>query len=121
MVAEDMLSPAEAAGSLAGVIDKAHRTLAYRCANTPEGSDGLDATRHALRVLRNSNLDGSRLIICSMGGETMYPSIDKMLMEPEFADMIHRVVVTAPPAYLSRFASASGILTYQRIFMKAVK
>ena len=55
MVAEDMLSPAEAAGSLAGVIDKAHRTLAYRCANTPEGSDGLDATRHALRVLRNSN------------------------------------------------------------------
>ena len=56
-----------------------------------------------------------------MGGEMIYPHIDKMLMEPEFEDMIHRVVVTAPPSYLSRFASASGVLTYQRMFLKAVK
>ncbi|MDO4270269.1 MAG: transaldolase family protein [Eubacteriales bacterium] len=121
MAAEDMLSPAEAAGSLAKVIDKAKWTLTYRNACNEEGADGLDSTRHALRVLRGSNLPDSRLIICSMGGELIYPHIDKMLMEPEFEDMIHRVVVTAPPAYLSRFASASGVLTYQRTFLKAVK
>lgn len=121
MTAEDMLSPAEAAGPLGKVVDKARWTLTYRNALNEEGADGLDATRHALRVLRNSNLTTSRLIICSMGGEMIYPHIDKMLMEPEFEDMIHRVVVTAPPSYLSRFASASGVLTYQRMFLKAVK
>lgn len=121
MQAEDMLSPAEAAGPLSAVVSKAKRTLAYRNADNAEGGDGLDATRHALRVLRTSNLPDSRLIICSMGGELMYPYIDKMLMEPEFHDMLHRVVITAPPSYLSRFASASGVLTYQRTFLKAVK
>lgn len=121
MTAEDMLSPAEAAGTLQKVMEKARMTLAYRHADSAEGADGLDATRHALRVLRNSNLPDSRLIICSMGGELMYPYIDKMLMEPEFEDMIHRVVVTSPPSYLSRFTSASGVLTYQRTFLKAVQ
>lgn len=121
MASQDMLSPAEAAGSLAKVVDKAKWTLTYRNAENEEGADGLDATRHALRVLRNSNLPDSRLIICSMGGELMYPYIDKMLMEPEFEDMIHRVVITSPPSYLSRFTSASGVLTYQRTFLNAVK
>lgn len=120
MAKEDMLSPAESAGALSHVLDKAKWILTYRNAGSNEGGDGLDATRHALRVLRASNLPDSRLIICSMGGEMMYPYIDKMLMEPEFADMIQRVVITAPPTYLSSFTSASGVLTYQRMFMKAV-
>ncbi|WP_280960570.1 transaldolase family protein [Butyricicoccus faecihominis] len=118
---EDMLSPTEVAGPIAFILEKAERTIAYRHAQDSEGADGLDATRHSLRVLRASNLPDTRLIICSMGGELLYPSIDKMLTEPEFEDMVHRVVVTAPPAYLSRFASASGVLTYQKLFLNAAK
>jgi len=120
MTAEDMLSAKEAKDSLSQVLKKVRWVLEYRGAFHENGADGLDATRHSLRVLRSSNLPDSRLIICSMGGEMMYPYIDKMLMEPEFQDMIHRVVITAPPSYLSRFASASGVLTYQRTFMKAI-
>lgn len=120
MIREDMLSVQETQGPLEQVLSKAKWVLEYRNAFNETGEDGLDATRHALRVLRSSNLPDSRLIICSMGGEMMYPYIDKMLMEPEFQDMIKRVVITAPPAYLSRFASASGVLTYQRMFMKAI-
>lgn len=118
---EDMLSLSEAAGPLETVLKKAEHTLTYRHASDNEGADGLDATRHSLRVLRASNLPDTRLIICSMSGEQLYPSIDKMLMEPEFEDMIHRVVITAPPAYLSRFTSASGVLTYQKLFLNAAK
>lgn len=116
---EDMISAEEMVGPLTDVLHKAERVLAYRHANDSEGSDGLDSTRHSLRVLRNSNLPDTRLIICSMGGELIYPAIDKMLMEPEFEDMIHRVVITAPPAYLSRFTSASGVLSYQKVFLQA--
>ncbi len=116
---EDVISAAEAEGPIEAVIQKAEAMLAYRHAGDAEGSDGLDATRHSLRVLRNSNLPDTRLIICSMSGEHIYPAIDKMLMEPEFEDMLHRVVVTAPPSYLARFASASGVLTYQKLFLNA--
>jgi hypothetical protein len=118
LVDNDMLSPAQAEGPDDSILAKARWTLAYRQIEG-EGFDGLDSSRHSLRILRNANLPETRLIICSMDGEQIYPYIDKMLMEPEFADMTRRVVVTAPPAYLARFASAPGILTYQRMFLKA--
>ena len=95
--------------------------LAYRGAAEGEtgGYDGLDGVRHNLRVLRGANLPETRLIICSMEGHTMYPAIDKMLTEEEFADMTDRVVITAEPEYLSRFASCNHVISYQRRFMNA--
>jgi hypothetical protein len=84
-----------------------------------EGDDGLDNVRHNLRVLRNTNLPETRLIICSMEGQTMYPTIDKMLAEDEFADMADRVVLTAEPEYLARFTSCNHVVSYQRRFMNA--
>jgi hypothetical protein len=118
MMNNDMLSPAQAKGTDESILAKARWMLAYHQIED-EGFDGLDSSRHSIRLLRNANLPGTRLILCSMDGEQMYPYIDKMLMEPEFADMTQRVVVTAPPAYLARFASAPGVLTYQRMFLKA--
>jgi hypothetical protein len=81
--------------------------------------DGLDGIRHNLRLLRNTNLPETRLIICSMEGHAMYPTIDKMLAEEEFLDMADRVVITAEPEYISRFASSSQVISYQRRFMNA--
>lgn len=117
----DMLSIREMAGADEEVIEKARRIVNYRHAYDHEGGDGLDSTRHSLRVLRNSYLDNTRLIICSMSAEQTYMDIDKLLAEPEFSDMAQRVVITAPPTYLSRFASASGILSYQRLFLGAAQ
>jgi hypothetical protein len=54
-----------------------------------------------------------------MEGHAMYPTIDKMLMEDEFFDMADRVVLTAEPEYISRFASSSQVVSYQRRFMNA--
>lgn len=86
-----------------------------------EGDDGLDGVRHNLRVLRQCNLPDTRLIICSMEGETMYPAIDSMLTEEEFEDMLDRVVITAEPEYLARFASSNQVISYQRRFLNAAK
>ena len=95
--------------------------LTYRGAAEGEagGYDGLDGVRHNLRVLRGANLPETRLIICSMEGHAMYPTIDKMLTEEAFADMTDRVVITAEPEYISRFASSSQVISYQRRFMNA--
>jgi hypothetical protein len=95
--------------------------LAYRgAAQGPAGGyDGLDGVRHNLRILRATNLPETRLIICSMEGHAMYPSIDKMLTEEEFSGMLDRIVITAEPEYLSRFASSSQVISYQRRFMNA--
>lgn len=118
----DMLSISEFNDSPdSQIMEKARHILEYRRAYEHDGLDGLDATRHGLRVLRNANLPDTRLIICSMSEEKTYLDIDKLLTEPEFSDMTGRVVITAPPAYLSRYASASGILTYQRMFLGAVQ
>jgi hypothetical protein len=82
--------------------------------------DGLDGVRHNLRVLRQCRLD-TRLIICSMEGEKMYPDIDRLLAEPEFAEMADRVVITAEPGYLAKFMSCANVVGYQRRFMNAAK
>ena len=120
LVEIDGLSGAETdfAPSAAGEI--ARRLVDYHQFLTPEGADGLDCARHNLRVLRQANLPDTRLIICSLDGE-MYPDIDRMLTEPEFADMAGRVVVTAEPGYLAKWAASSQVVSYQRRFLNAAQ
>jgi hypothetical protein len=91
----------------------------YRNVETPYGADGLDGVRHNLRLLRQCNLRDTRLIICSMEGEYNYPDIDRLMADPEYADVIDRVVITAEPGYLARFTSTSQVVSYQRRFMNA--
>jgi hypothetical protein len=115
----DYLCPKEADLDLLEVKAMTEWTLKYRRFDDPEGSDGLDAVRHNLRMLRQTNLPDTRLIICSMEGETMYPEIDKLMAEAEFEDMADRLVITAVPAYLARFTSSNLVVGYQRRFMNA--
>lgn len=56
-----------------------------------------------------------------MEGPLNYPDIDRLLMEPEFEDMMDRVVVTAEPQYLARFTSTNQVVSYQRRFMAAAE
>ena len=113
--------PPESNMSLADVKKTAERILKYRKWDNYEGSDELDSVRHNLRLLRNSNLPDTRLIICSMEGEENYPAIDKLLVEPEFSDMADRVVITAEPEYLAKFTTTPLVISYQRRFMNAAK
>jgi hypothetical protein len=107
--------------SLRDVKNTAERILKYRNWDNSEGSDQLDGVRHNLRLLRNANLHDTRLIICSMEGEENYPAIDKLLAEPEFADVADRVIITAEPEYLAKFTSSPLVISYQRRFMNAAK
>ena len=118
---KDFLPPSETGLNLFEVKRMAERILSYRNLNNHEGSDQLDSARHSLRVLRNSNLDGTRLIICSMEGEDNYPAIDRLLTEPEFIDMSGRIIVTTEPQYLAKFTTTPQVITYQRRFMNAAK
>ena len=118
---KDFLSPSETGLSLFEVKKMAERILKYRNWDNHEGSDQLDSVRHSLRVLRNSNLDDTRLIICSMEGEDNYPAIDRLLVEPEFNDMAQRIIVTTEPQYLAKFTTTPQVITYQRRFMNAAK
>jgi hypothetical protein len=104
---------------LVDVLHYAEDLVAYRKYEKPEGRDGLDSVRHNLRLLKQAHLPDTRLIICSMEGPRNYPDIDELLVEPEFADVIDRIVVTAEPHYLARFTSASLVVSYQRRFMAA--
>ena len=120
LVDKDYLAPDEGAKmDLLEVKRIAESILKDRRRGDPE-DDGLDGVRHNLRVLRQCRLD-TRLIICSMEGEKMYPDIDRLLAEPEFADMTDRVIITAEPGYLARFMSCSNVVGYQRRFMNAAK
>ncbi|MDX9784748.1 MAG: transaldolase, partial [Spirochaetia bacterium] len=101
------------------VLERAKLYEEYRQFTKPEGSDGLDAVRHNLRVLRQANLPDTRLIICSMEGDRNYPDIDKLLAEPEFLDMTRKVVITTEPAYLVKWTTTPQVVTYQRRFMNA--
>ncbi len=119
MVEKDYLPPGEKdleAGALLGMAD---RILRYR--HYSEGCDGLDGVRHNLRVLRTCNLPDTRLIVCSMEGETMYPDLDVLLAQEEFADMADRVVITAEPGYLAKFTTSNQVVAYQRRFMNAAQ
>lgn len=111
----------ESAGTmdLLQVLDYARNLVAYRRFREPEGADGLDGVRHNLRLLRQSTLADTRLIVCSMEGPLNYPDLANLIVDPEFADVIDRMVITAEPGYLARFASTNQVISYQRRFMAA--
>jgi hypothetical protein len=56
-----------------------------------------------------------------MEGENNYPDIDNLLVEPEFTDVLDRLVITAQPDYLAKFTSCNQVVSYQRRFMNAAK
>lgn len=119
MIEKDYLSLNDTDFNLFKVKEKAEFMLKYRNFNNDEGSDGLDGVRHNLRLLRQTNMDDTRLIICSMEGESNYPDIDKLLASDEFIDMAGRVVITAEPNYLAQFTTTNQVVSYQRRFMNA--
>jgi len=120
-IEKDFIPPSRSSMNIDDVRKTAERILKYRNFDNREGSDGLDAVRHNLRLLRSANLPDTRLIICSMEGEENYPDIDKLLAEPEFSDMTDRIVITAEPEYLAKFTTTPQVITYQRRFMNAAK
>lgn len=120
MVGADLLNKNETGKDLLDVKKFAEDTIRYRQL-TGEGQDGLDGVRHNLRLLKYNNLPDTRLIICSMEGPYNYPDIDKLIIEPEFADVIDRLVITAEPGYLARFTTSNLVVSYQRRFMNAAK
>jgi len=111
--------PENADTELVEVLQYSKNLIKYRHYENAEGSDGLDTLRHELRLLKQCNLPDTRVIVCSMEGPHNYPDIDKLATEPEFADVIDRLVITAEPSYLARFTSASHVVSYQRRFMAA--
>ncbi|PKM51457.1 MAG: transaldolase [Firmicutes bacterium HGW-Firmicutes-7] len=118
-VEKDYLAEQEDKLDLLAVKVMADEMIKYRSFNDHEGMDGLDSVRHNLRMLRNSNLPDTRLIICSMEGSRNYPELDKLLTEKEFMDMTDKIVITAEPQYLARFTSCNQVISYQRRFMNA--
>jgi hypothetical protein len=56
-----------------------------------------------------------------MDGLLAYPDITRMLTEPEFIDMHHRVLITMEPGYLARWTSHAQVVSYQRRFMRAAR
>ncbi|PSH02730.1 MAG: transaldolase [Acidobacteria bacterium] len=121
MVEKDYLSPGEKDLELLKVKRTAEDILRYRKFDSPEGSDGLDAVRHNLRLLRTVNLPDTRLIICSMEGPNNFPDIDSLLCDDQYADVMDRVVVTAEPNYLAQFTTCNQVISYQRRFLNAAK
>lgn len=119
LVSVDHLTDQAPVDDLLDVLHYAEDLLIYRHLEDAEGADGLDSLRHGLRLLKQSNLSDTRLIVCSMEGPSNYPDIDKLMVDPEFADVIDRLVITAEPSYLARFTSASHVVSYQRRFMTA--
>ena len=120
LITNDYLPKGDDDHDLLDCLKLAKDAVTYRNFRNEEGADGLDGVRHNLRMLRNNNLRDTRLIICSMEGEYNYPDLDKLMVDPEFADVIDRVVITAEPNYLARFTSTNQVVTYQRRFMNAV-
>lgn len=118
MVENDYLSGAECDCRLDYALSLAREILKYRGYDSPD-ADGLDGIRHNLRMLRNSQLPDTRLIICNFQSKWCYPYVDRMLMEPEFADMLDRVVITAPPAILGEYTTNAIVTQFHRRFMNA--
>jgi len=119
MIAKDYYSSKDDGVDLLEVKAKAENLLKHRNFLNEEGSDGLDSVRQNLRLLRQSNLEDTRLIICSMEGDNNYSDIDRLLSSDEYGDMAGRVVLTAEPNYLAQFTSANQVVSYQRRFMNA--
>ena len=84
-------------------------------------ADGLDSVRQSLRWLSTASLPDTRLIVCSMEGESTFPDLLELLIEPEMLPLHQRVLVTTDPAYLARWAGSPHVVTYQRRFLRAVQ
>lgn len=121
MLANDYLNKNEQDTDLFKVLKLSRDIVRYRNIDNEVGSDGLDGVRHNLRLLRHTNLSDTRLIICSMEGEYNYPDIDRLMTDPEYSDVVDRVVITAEPGYLARFTSTNQVISYQRRFMNAAE
>lgn len=119
MLTKDYYAAGEEHVDLLSVMNKAETIISQRHLEDAEGSDGLDGIRHNLRLLRQTNMEDTRLIICSMEGDYNYHDIDRLLASDEYGDMAGRVVLTAEPNYLARFSSANQVVSYQRRFMNA--
>lgn len=119
MVANDYFAVGQEQVDLLQVMNKAATILDQRKVYEPEGADGLDGFRQNLRLLRQTNMEDTRLIICSMEGDYNFYDIDKVLSSPEYSDMAGRVVLTTEPSYLAKFTSTNQIINYQRRFMNA--
>jgi hypothetical protein len=117
----DYLPKGDENHDLFDVLRQSRDLIKYRNFENAYGEDGLDGVRHNLRALRQTNLRDTRLIICSMEGDYNYPDIDNLMMDPEYADVIDRIVITAEPGYLARFTSTNQVVSYQRRFMNAAK
>ena len=116
----DFLPKSDAEMDLAEVEKLARETLTYRDFNNCRGFDGMDGVRHNLRMLKDCNLEDTRLIICSIAGSRQYPELDKLLVEDEFRDVLDKIVITTEPIYLAQNTASPQIITYQRRFMNAV-
>lgn len=116
----DFLPESAKGADLAEVEKIARETLTYRDFDNVRGFDGLDGVRHNLRMLRDSNLEETRLIICSIAGSREYPELDKLLVEDEFKDVLDKIVITTEPGYFAQYTSSPQIITYQRRFLNAV-
>lgn len=121
MLNNDYLSATEANIDIYSAKASAEWTCKYRGFDKiePDGFEGLDSVRHNLRILRQCNLDDTRLIICNFQGDTLYPYLDKLLVEKEFEDMLDRIVITSAPEHLSQFTSSPLVVQFQRRFMNA--
>ena len=119
LIEKDYLSAEETDFDLLQVKKMGERILEYRQADGLDRNDGLDGIRHNLRMLKSINMPDTRLIVCSMEGDYNYPDIDRILVDPEFADVIDRLVITAQPDYLAKFTSCNQVVSYQRRFMNA--
>ena len=116
----DFIPKSEAGMDLAEVEKLARETMTYRDFNNCRGFDGMDGVRHNLRMMKDCNMDDTRLIICSIAGSRQYPELDKLLVEDEFRDVLDKIVITTEPIYLAQYTAAPQIITYQRRFMNAV-
>lgn len=118
MISQDFLAPDDADLDPLRVLVNAQSHLRQR-QDPSRTDDGLDAARQSLRWLATSNLPDTRLILCSMDGADMFPDLTRMLTEPEFLPLHHRVLITTDPVYLARWTSSPQVISYQRRFMRA--
>ena len=115
----DMLASED--GDMEAAVKKARFLVDYRSGDLSGKNDGLDSVRHSLRVLKNSNLPDTRLIVCNLKSQQMYVDLDRMLTEPEFDCMKQRVIVTCEPDYFAQFTASPTVYCYQRSFLSSVK
>ena len=108
----DFLPKSDAEMDLAEVEKIARETLTYRDFNNCRGFDGMDGVRHNLRMLKDCNLEDTRLIICSIAGSRQYPELDKLLVEDELRDVLDKIVLTTETIYLAQYTASPQIITY---------